>query len=123
MKILIADDSTFMRTILKDIIEKSNWKGGQIIEASNGAEAISLYQSERPDLVLLDVVMPEHTGIEVLQAIGSAPQSVVMVSSVDEQQVVDQAKQLGAKQYISKPFDATKVIETLNSLAPAPSQE
>ncbi len=123
MKILIADDSTFMRTILKDIIEKSNWKGGQILEASDGAQAIKLYQAEHPDLVLLDVVMPEYTGIEVLQNIGSAPQSVVMVSSVDEQQVIDQAKQLGAKQYISKPFDAAKVIETLNSLAPAPSQE
>lgn len=120
MKILIADDSAFMRTILKDIIEKSNWKGGQVIEASNGAEAISLYQAEHPDLILLDVVMPEHTGIEVLEAIGSAPQSVVMVSSVDEQQVIDQAMQLGAKHYINKPFDATQVMEVLNSIAPAP---
>jgi two-component system chemotaxis response regulator CheY len=123
MKILIADDSDFMRTILKSIVEKSKWKGAIIIEATNGADAIAMYQSEHPDLVLLDIVMPEHTGIEVLQAIGAAPQSVVMVSSVEEQQVVDQAKQLGAKEYINKPFDTDHVIEVLNSLAPpAPNQ-
>lgn len=122
MKILIADDSDFMRGILKDIVEKSNWKGSQIIEAVNGTEAIAKYQFEHPDLVLLDIVMPEHNGIEVLQTIGSAPQSVIMVSSVEEQQVIDQAKQLGAKQYINKPFDADQVVQVLNSLLPPTAQ-
>lgn len=123
MKVLIADDSNFMRTILKGIVEKSKWKDAEIIEATNGSEAISKYESEHPDLVLLDIVMPEQTGIEVLQAIGAAPQSVVMVSSVEEQQVIDQAKQLGAKQYISKPFEAARVIEVLDGLTlPTPGQ-
>lgn len=125
MKILIADDSAFMRTILRDLVAKTSWKDAEILEAINGADAITQYETEHPDLILLDIVMPEHDGIEVLKTIGSAPQSVVMVSSVDEQQTIDQAKQLGAKHYINKPFDAQQVIDVLNSLTPpaaAPSQ-
>jgi two-component system chemotaxis response regulator CheY len=121
MKVLIADDSEFMRGILKGIVEKSNWKGSQIIEAVNGTEAIEKYEAEHPELVLLDIVMPEKTGMEVLQAIGSTPQSVVMVSSVEEQQTIDQANNMGIKKFIRKPFEADQVIEVLNSLTPAPA--
>ena len=121
MKVLIADDSEFMRGILKGIVEKSNWKGSQIIEAVNGTEAIEKYEAEHPELVLLDIVMPEKTGLEVLQAIGSTPQSVVMVSSVEEQQTIDQANNMGIKKFIRKPFEADQVIEVLNSLTPAPA--
>jgi len=122
MKILIADDSGFARAVLRDIVLKSKWKDAQILEAADGAAAVAMYQAERPELVLLDVIMPERNGIEVLQDIGSSAQAVVIVSSVEEQQVMDQAKQLGAKSYITKPYDAQKVIEVLNGLSPNQGQ-
>ncbi|HZE87142.1 MAG TPA: response regulator [Methylomirabilota bacterium] len=119
MKILIADDSAFMRTILKDIVAKSNWKDAQIIEAADGEEVVALFTTERPDLVLLDIVMPKKDGIQALKDIGATAKSVVIVSSVGQEQVIAQAKSLGAKDYIVKPFDATQVIKVLNELLPA----
>jgi two-component system, chemotaxis family, chemotaxis protein CheY len=118
-KILIADDSAFMRTVLKDIVSQSNWKGAQIIEAGDGEEAISKFSAEKPDLVLLDVVMPKKDGIEVLKQIGSIAHAVVIVSSVGQEKTISEAKSLGAKEYIVKPFDTKQVIETLNSLLPS----
>lgn len=115
-KILIADDSAFMRTVLKDIVSQSNWKDVQIIEASDGEEAISKFNLEKPDLVLLDIVMPKKDGIEVLKQIGSSAHAVVIVSSVGQEKTIEEAKSLGAKQYIVKPFDAKEVIDTLNKL-------
>lgn len=118
MKVLIADDSAFMRTILKDIVAKSNWKDAQIIEAEDGEEAVAKFTSEQPDLVLLDIVMPKKDGIETLKDIGHAAKSVVIVSSVGQEQVIEQAKSLGAKDYIVKPFDARQVIKVLDELFP-----
>jgi two-component system chemotaxis response regulator CheY len=118
MKILIVDDSAFMRTILKDLIPQSKWVGSSVIEASNGDEAIAACQNEKPDLILLDVVMPGKSGIDVLKEVGIAAPSVVIVSSMGQDTVIDEAKSLGAKDYIVKPFDAKVVIESLNKLFP-----
>ena len=119
MKILIVDDSAFMRTILKDIVTKTNWNGAQIIEAGDGNEAVTKFNEEKPDLVLLDIIMPEKDGIGVLKDIGQASKSVVIVSSVGQEQVIEQAKTLGAKDYIVKPFDSERVIKVLNDLHPS----
>ena len=119
MKILIADDSAFMRTILKDIVLKSKWAQAQVIEAVDGKDAVAKFQAEAPDLVLLDVIMPEQDGIAVLREIGKSATSVVIVSSVDQTAVINEAKGLGAKDYIMKPFDAKKVLEVLDGLFPA----
>ena len=116
-KILVADDSEFMRKILIDIIKQSNWKDAEVIQASNGVEAIEKFGTDKPDLILLDILMPEKDGIAVLKEIGSLAASVVIVSAVGQQEVIDQATSLGAKNYIVKPFDAKQVIETLNALA------
>jgi two-component system chemotaxis response regulator CheY len=118
MKVLIVDDSAFMRTILKDLIEQTKWTGSEIIEAGDGDEAIAKCQAGQPDLILLDVVMPGKDGIEVLKEIGYTSQSVVIVSSMGQDNIIDQAKSLGAKDYIVKPFDAKLVIESLNKLFP-----
>ena len=118
MKILIADDSAFMRTILKDIVSKSNWSQAEIIEAVDGKDAIEKFKTEAPDLVLLDVIMPEQDGIGVLKEIGRSAKSVVIVSSVDQTEVIDEAKNLGAKDYIMKPFDAAQVKKVLDELFP-----
>jgi len=118
MKILIVDDSAFMRTILKNLIPQSKWADATVIEASDGDEAIAQSHNEKPDLVLLDIVMPGKDGIEVLKEIGYALPSVVIVSSMGQEAIIDQAKTLGAKDYIVKPFDAKLVIDSLNKLYP-----
>ncbi|HSX33784.1 MAG TPA: response regulator [Candidatus Saccharimonadales bacterium] len=119
MKILIVDDSAFMRTILKNLVPQTKWGSAAVLEAANGDEAITLCQTEKPDLVLLDIVMPGKDGIAVLQEIGFTAPSVVMVSSMGQDTVIEQAKSLGAKDYIVKPFDAKLVIDSLNKLYPA----
>lgn len=119
MKVLIADDSAFMRAILKDIVTKSNWGNAQVVEAVDGRDAVEKFKAEAPDLVLLDVIMPGQDGIAVLKEIGHSAKSVVIVSSVDQNAVIDEAKGLGAKDYIMKPFDSAKVLEVLNTLLPA----
>ena len=119
MKVLIADDSAFMRTILKDIVAKSNWQQAQIIEAGDGEEALSKYSLEKPDLVLLDIVMPQKDGISVLKDIGTLAKSVVIVSSVGQEKVIEEAKTLGAKDYIVKPFNSEDVIKVIDGLLPS----
>ena len=118
MKILIVDDSAFMRTILKDLIPGSKWAGSDIVEASDGNEAVAKCQNQKPDLVLLDIVMPGKDGIQVLKEIGYTQPSVVIVSSIGQENVIEQAKSLGAKDYIVKPFDPKLVIEALDKLFP-----
>src|SRR5690242_20561521 len=100
MRILIVDDSAFMRTVLKDLIAQSKWAGSEVVEAEDGEQAIAKCQEAKPDLMLLDIVMPGKDGIAVLQEIGAKLPSVVIVSSMGQDSVIDQAKSLGAKDYI-----------------------
>jgi len=69
VKVLIADDNAFMRTILQDLVAQTKWVGAEIIEAVNGDEAIAACKTQKPDLILLDIVMPGKDGIEVLKEI------------------------------------------------------
>ncbi len=115
-KLLIVDDSKFMRTILKDLVLQSNWKDSQILEAGDGEEGLSIFNSEKPELVLMDIVMPKKNGMEVLSEIGRSAKAVVLITSVGQESVINEARNLGAKDYIVKPFDSKKVIETLNTL-------
>jgi len=118
MRILIVDDSAFMRKILRDLVAQSKWATAEVIEAGNGDEAIAACQAQKPDLTLLDIVMPGKDGIEVLKEIGGGLPSVVIVSSMGQDSVIEQARSLGAKDYIVKPFDAKLVIDSLNKLFP-----
>lgn len=112
MKILIVDDSSFMRKILKDLLSA---KGYTLTEAENGAEALQRYASEKPDLVLLDIIMPEVNGIEVLKKIGKEAK-IVVISAVGQEKMVEEAKKLGALDYIVKPFDNDKVLEVITTI-------
>jgi len=112
-KILIVDDSLFMRmTLRNNLIEEY-----EIVEADTGAEALEQFQKEKPDLVLLDIVMPqgEEEGIRVLQEImKNNPQAcVVMITAVGQEAIIEECKKLGAKDYIVKPFDEKLVNETV----------
>mgnify|MGYP001570688122 CR=1 FL=1 len=108
-KILIADDSLFMRNVLKSILSKEDH---DLIEAENGEETLKKFDSEKPDLVLLDIIMPEVDGIEVLKKIGKKVK-VIVISAVGQKKMVDEAKELGALDYIVKPFDNARVLETV----------
>jgi two-component system chemotaxis response regulator CheY len=110
-RILIVDDAIFMRNMLRNIFGES----GFLIagEASNGAEALEKYRELSPDLVTLDIVMPEKNGIEVLKEIMSfAPDArVIMVSALGQESLIIEAVEAGAKDFIIKPFKAARVIE------------
>jgi two-component system, chemotaxis family, chemotaxis protein CheY len=109
MKILIAEDSQFMRSVLKDALSSENF---DIVEAENGKEAIEKYEEENPDLVLLDIIMPEVDGIEVLKKIGKQAK-IIVISAVGQDKMLEEAKELGAVDYIIKPFENKKVLETI----------
>ena len=112
-KILIADDSAFMRKVLRDILEGEGFT--QFVECSNGQEAIDKYKSESPDLLLLDIIMPEVDGMEVLQTIGGEAQ-IIVISAVGQDKMVEEAKSQGAKGYLVKPFDHNDVISKVNAV-------
>lgn len=115
-KILIADDSTFMRKILINILTKAGYKN--IIEVSDGDEAVIKYKIEKPALVLLDIIMEKKDGIEALREIMASDKNakVVMVSAVGQEQMVKEAMELGAEDFIVKPFNASKVEETIKKI-------
>lgn len=113
MKILLSDDSKFMRMILRGILEKV-FKNSQYVEASNGTEAIQLYKEQSPDLLLLDLVMPEKGGIEVLQELKAIKHGkIIVISALGQEKIIQEATGLGADAFIVKPFDEKLVIDVL----------
>lgn len=116
-KVLIVDDAAFMRKLLKNIL----FSGGFDIvgEAENGKQAVELYKKLRPDIVTMDIIMPEMNGIEALKEIKKIDPNakVVMCTAVGQEQMVKTAIKFGAKGYIVKPFQAPKVIEELKKVA------
>lgn len=114
-KVLIVDDSLYMRTVMKNILSDA---GYQIIgEAGNGASAIKMVE-ELPDLLTLDLILPDSTGLEVLKEVkGKYPQiKVVVISAVGQESIVNQAMELGAQAYIVKPFAEDKVVDIVNNV-------
>jgi two-component system chemotaxis response regulator CheY len=119
--VLIVDDASFMRAVLKKIILQS---GHEVVaEAGNGDEAIDRYQQLKPDLVLMDIVMPAGTrakdGIEALKQImlQNPNAKVVMCSSMGQQSLIAEALKSGAKDFVIKPFQPQKVMEILSKNA------
>lgn len=113
IKILIVDDSSFMRNVLRDILVRSGFT--HFVEAENGKEAIEKYNIEKPGLVLLDIVMPEMNGMEVLKQIGRITK-IIVISAVGQEAMVEEAKQLGARGYIVKPFDEKAVLDEISKV-------
>jgi len=112
---LIVDDAAVMRIRLRDILE-TRYK--VVAEASNGQEALDLFESYRPDFVTLDITMPQLNGIEALeQLVSKFPDAkVVIVSAVGQKQMVFQAIGRGAKDFIIKPFDPERVLLAIDRL-------
>lgn len=114
--ILVVDDAAFMRMMLKDILVKG---GHQVVgEAANGLEAIEQYDKLKPDLVTMDITMPQMEGIEALQRIkqNDPKAKIIMCSAMGQQMMVVQAIQAGAKDFVVKPFQAERVIESIKKV-------
>ncbi len=114
--ILICDDAAFMRMMIKDILTKNGYNIAG--EAENGAKAVEKYAELKPDLVLMDITMPEMDGIEALKKIkaSDANASVIMCSAMGQQAMVIESIQSGAKDFIVKPFQADRVIEAVQKV-------
>jgi two-component system chemotaxis response regulator CheY len=113
IKVLFVDDSAFMRGILKGIILKEPFVLAG--EAENGKQAVEQFQALKPDLVTMDIVMPEMDGIEAVKSIrASNPEArIIMVSAMGQQSMVIEAIQAGARDFIIKPFQPPRVHEAL----------
>jgi len=113
-RVLIVDDAIFMRMKLKDILEKNGYE--VVAESQNGIEAIEKYRTEKPDLVTMDITMPEMDGVTALKGIRAinSQAKVVMCSAMGQQSMVMDAIQAGAVDFIVKPFDSDRVIQSLN---------
>ncbi|MBP2077668.1 MULTISPECIES: response regulator [Oceanobacillus] len=112
-RILIVDDAAFMRMMIKDILTKN---GYEIVgEAQDGAQAVEKYKELTPDLVTMDITMPEMDGITALKEIKKVnpDAKIIMCSAMGQQAMVIDAIQAGAKDFIVKPFQADRVIEAI----------
>lgn len=122
-RVLIVDDVLFMRLKLRNTLEGFGYH--VVGEASNGKEAIEKYQYLRPDLVLLDITMPEMDGVDCLQYIKrfDPKAKVIMVSAMGQGEFIKQCFKHGAEYFIRKPFDDEKVKKVLNAVLPLPEPE
>lgn len=116
-RVLIVDDAAFMRIKLKDILEKNNYE--VVGEADNGLEAIEKYKEVNPDIVTMDITMPEMDGVEALKQIKAhdANATILMCSAMGQQSMVMDAIRAGAVDFIVKPFDTERVIHALDKVS------
>ena len=114
--VLVCDDAAFMRMMIKDILTKNGYNIAG--EAENGVKAIEKYNELKPDLVLMDITMPEMDGIQALKKIkeADAKATVIMCSAMGQQAMVIEAIQSGAKDFIVKPFQAERVLEAVKKV-------
>ncbi|MCM0650472.1 response regulator [Clostridium swellfunianum] len=115
-RVLIVDDAAFMRMMIKDILEKN---GFQVIgEANNGLKAVEIYKKEKPDVVTMDITMPDMDGIEAVKAIKAFDPAakIIMCSAMGQQTMVMDAIRAGAKDFIVKPFQPDRVLEAIRKV-------
>jgi two-component system chemotaxis response regulator CheY len=115
-RVLIVDDAVVMRMMIKGILNKNGYE--VVGEAQNGLEAVEKYRSLVPDLVTMDMVMPEMDGIAaVKQIVADHPDArIIMCTSMGQQALVVEAIQAGAKSFITKPFQPPKILETIQKV-------
>jgi two-component system chemotaxis response regulator CheY len=113
-RVLVVDDAAFMRKMVSDALAKG---GHEVVgEAGNGVEAVARFQELKPDLMTLDITMPEKDGLTALAEIVAADPSarVVMCSALGQEAKVLEAIKLGAKDFVVKPFQPDRVIEAVD---------
>ena len=115
-RILVADDASFMRQMIREIVEL---EGHEVVaEASDGIEAIDQFKNHHPDIVTMDIVMPRRSGIDAVKAILEFDPTarVVMCSALGQETLVTEALQAGARDFIVKPFKPDSVVNTLKKV-------
>ncbi|MBV6646287.1 MAG: response regulator [Cyclobacteriaceae bacterium] len=115
-KVLIVDDSIYMRSLIKAALEEDGYE--VIGEAPNGESAIDLALELQPDLITLDNILPDMMGFEILKTIKDegVDSKIIMVSAVGQQTVVNKGMELGAEEYIVKPFTSDSLLEVVNKV-------
>lgn len=115
-RVLIVDDAAFMRMMIKDILEKNGFD--VIGQACNGVQAVELYKNEKPDVVTMDITMPDMDGIEAVKNIKAFDPGakIIMCSAMGQQTMVMDAIRAGAKDFIVKPFQADRVLEAIKKV-------
>ncbi len=109
LKVLIADDSAFMRTIIRNYLKEI--KNISVNEAEDGEDTLIKFEQTLPDVVFLDIIMPKMSGLEVLKKIKKINRSskIIMVTSVGQSKIIEEALKNGASGYITKPFKALEI--------------
>ena len=115
-RVLIVDDAAFMRMMIKDILEKNGFE--VIGEANNGIKAVEIYKKEKPDVVTMDITMPDMDGIEAVRQIKAFDPAakVIMCSAMGQQTMVMDAIRAGARDFIVKPFQSDRVLEAIKKV-------
>ncbi len=112
-KIMVVDDAAFMRMMIKDTLSKAGY--ADLVEAADGAIAVETFKAEKPDLVLLDITMPNMNGLDALKEIKSidASANVIMCSAMGQEAMVIDAIKAGAKDFIVKPFKPNRILDAV----------
>lgn len=118
-KLLLVDDAPIIRLKLKNILTSAGFE--VVAEAGNGVEALKMYKQHSPDLVTMDIVMPEKDGLGALADIleYDAKAKVIMVTAIDQRDSLTKAIQIGALDYIVKPFENDRVVEAVSKAVSA----
>jgi two-component system chemotaxis response regulator CheY len=119
-KILLVDDAAFMRKVIKDTLSKNGYT--ELYEAVDGADAVEKYSEINPDLVIMDITMPNMDGLEALKAIKAKDPnaSIVMCSAMGQESMVMDAVRSGAKDFIVKPFKPDRILKTVTTVLGEP---
>lgn len=117
LKLMIVDDAAFMRTSIRKMLESHDFE--IVAEAADGIEAVEQFVKHKPDIITMDITMPNMTGIEALKKIKSIDQmtKVVMVSAMGQENLIREAVINGASSFIVKPFQKDKLIEVLEGVS------
>lgn len=122
-RVLVVDDTAFMRMMLREILQGNDYE--VVGEASSGEEALRLYGGLKPDLVTLDITMPGMDGVDTVKALRQKDKAVriVMVSAMGQKDMIIKAIQAGARDFIVKPFERTRVLEALKRVSQHPTED
>ena len=121
-KILLVDDAKFMREMIKSILTKDGYSADDVYQAEDGADGVAKFNELTPDLVLMDITMPNMDGLEALKAIRASHPgaTIVMCSAMGQEAMVMDAIRSGAKDFIVKPFKPERVLKTVTSIIGEP---
>lgn len=117
-KIMLVDDAAFMRMMIKNSLSKGGYADSTFVEAQDGLEAVRKYEEEIPDLVIMDITMPNMDGLQALKKIRAAhgDARVIMCTAMGQESMVVDAIKSGARDFIVKPFNAERITSTVKTI-------